>query len=124
MPLRFLLLALGAIAMQCGSGRDLTPQELAKFDMKLRPLVEGTGTPGTDCQTSVRSDGVTLYRVILRGNADDLRAKGIPLVSALGDVCTASLTFDQLCDAARIPSVRSVECGSTNTIQTPSGKNK
>ena len=105
--------------MQCGSGRDLTPQELAKFDIKLRPLVEGTGAPGTDCQTTVSSDGLTLYRVILRGSADTLRARGIPLVSALGDVCTASLSVDQLRDAARIPSVRSVECGSTNTIQNP-----
>ena len=104
--------------------RDLLVRLRAGIDGSPMPSFEGTGTPGTDCQTSVRSDGVTLYRVILRGNADDLRAKGIPLVSALGDVCTASLTFDQLCDAARIPSVRSVECGSTNTIQTPSGNDK
>ncbi len=110
--------------MQCGSGRDLTPPELAKFDMKLRPLVDGSGSPGTDCQTTVRSDGVPVYRVILRGNADDLRAKGISLESSLGDVCTASLTLDQLRDAARIPSVRSVECGSVNTIQNPPGNNR
>ncbi len=103
--------------MQCGSGRDLTPDELAKFDLKLRPVIEGKGPSGAECQTTVGPGGVTLYRVILRGNADDLRAKGIPLVSALGDVCTASLTADQLRDAARIPSLRFVECGSTNTIQ-------
>ncbi len=124
MPFRFLFLALGAFAMQCGSGRDLAPNELAKFDMKLRPLVEGTGAPGSECDSTVGADGITAYRVILRGNADDLRARGIPLVSSLGDVCTASLTVDQLREAARVPSVRSLECGSVNTIQNPPPDNR
>ncbi len=121
MPLRiFLLLALGASALRCASGDALTANDLAKLDVRLKPVVLGTGDAGEGCGASLRADGTTVYSVLIRGNADELRAHGVPLVGTVGDVCTAVLTLEQMRDALHLPSVRSLDCGSTNTINSPS----
>jgi hypothetical protein len=73
------------------------------------------GVPSSEnCATSTDDNGTIMMTVIIRGNADDVKAAGIHLRSALGDVLTASITVSQLWKLARIPSVRTVECGSTN----------
>jgi hypothetical protein len=120
---RVLLLVLAALTLQCAAGRELSPAEIAKVDIRLRPVVLGSGPAPAECEKSTDADGVRAYRVIVRGNPVDIRAGGIPLVSTLGDVCTAVLTVDQLREAAHMPAVRSLDCGSTNALQGPPAAN-
>lgn len=116
---RVILLTSAMLTMQCASADRLSSGDMAKLDVRLRPLVLGTGGAGGGCMTSFRADGTLLYTVLIRGSAEDLRARAIPLIGTMGDVSTAALTVEQLVEAARVSTVRSLECGSINTIGAP-----
>ncbi len=120
MPPRIFLLAFAVCAFHCANSNQLTDADLAKLDRRLRPVVLGTGNPGDGCGAALRADGATVYSVLIRGRADELRAHDIPLVGTVGEISTAVLTLEELKSAARLPSVRSLDCGSTNTINSPS----
>ncbi len=117
---RLFPLAFAVVALHCVHSNQLTDTELAKLDVRLRPAMLGTGNPGDGCGSSLRPDGTTVYSVLIRGRADELRAHDIPLMGTVGEISTAVLTLDEIKNAARLPSVRSVDCGSTNTLQSPS----
>jgi hypothetical protein len=111
------VLALGMCALHCAPSRQLTSAELAKIDPYLLPVLTGGSVTSETCVTHQRADGVTTYNVIIRGSVDDVRNAGITVNSAIGDVITANLTADELRRVAMIATVRSISCGSTNTIQ-------
>lgn len=116
---RVILLTSAMLSMRCASADRLSSLDLAKLDVRLRPLVLGSGGAGGGCMTSFRADGTLLYTVLIRGSAEDLRAHAIPLIGTMGDISTAALTAEQLVEVARVSSVRSLECGSMNTIGAP-----
>ncbi len=103
------------IALVCPSS-ELTETEARKIDPRLKPLLEGQSPPGNECVRQQLPDGTQGYRVILRGDADELRKEGIQVNAPVGDIMTATLSRDDIIKAAKLPSVRSIECGSTNTI--------
>jgi hypothetical protein len=65
----------------------------------------------------VQSNGNEAYPVLIRGGADDIRLAGIHLNSEIGDLLTAVVTVDQIKALARIPSVRSISCARSSSIQ-------
>jgi hypothetical protein len=114
---QLLLLCIAAGAFGCGSSAELTPDQLSKIDAHLQPVLQG-GIPTRDgCTASVDEVGITRYRVIIRGNADDIRDAGISVETMLGDILTANVGVEQIRSLAKLASVKSIECGSKNFPQ-------
>ena len=109
------LLALAVLS--CGSSRDLSPSERAKLSPGLLALLTEEQAPDELYDVTLRPDGVKEYGVIIRSAVpEELRAQGIRIQSTFGDVLTARVTREELRSLLALPSVRSVEQGSTNQL--------
>lgn len=111
------LMLLVSLSLSCGGPMALTDAERAKLDPGLQALlVEGTGSESR-YDVTIRPDGTREYGVIVRTtDAEKLRAAGIHVQSVLGDVVTVRVTVDELCNVARLPSVRAVQNSGKNTL--------
>jgi hypothetical protein len=101
------------IFMACGSTPMLSSDEIAKVAPPLRPLLEGNPPAPGGCMPVQRPDGTLAYLVIIHGSAQELRDAGIAVQSAVDDIITAAVTGSELQRLVRLPTVRSVGCGST-----------
>lgn len=105
------------VALQCGGGRSLSQEEMAKLDPHLQRLLTETSPSDTDYDVSVRGDGVKEYGVIVRSDRpQELRDAGIKVGSVFGDVVTARVSLDELRQIVGLASVRAVEQGSRNQV--------
>ncbi len=102
-------------AFLCSSS-ELTETEARKIDPRLKPILDGQPPQGSDCVTQELPGGGKGYRVIIRGNAEEIRREGIHVNPPVGDVMTATLSRDDIIKTAKLPSVRSIDCGSTNIL--------
>ncbi len=102
----FCCLALAA----CSGSMHLTDLERSKLDPVLARLFEGNAVNDSDYETNFRSDGEKEYGVIIRSdNVDEIKAAGIRVGSATGDVITARVTIVELRKVLGISSVRAVQ---------------
>lgn len=101
----------------CSSTTELTEVERQKLDPPLQRLLMGERVVESEYDIRTRPDGTREYAVIVRSkNVEELKAAGIRLSSAFGDVVTVRVTFDELRTLVSLPSVRSVEAGSKNSL--------
>lgn len=87
-----------------------------KLDPTLQRLIGGEDPSTLDVPSRTRSDGTTVYSVLVR--TDDLsaiREAGLPTNSASGPVATARWSIDEIRRAARLPAVRSIEASGRAT---------
>ena len=112
---RIALLFLAVLVISCGGTRDLTPADRAKLTPGLVALLTEESVPDELYDVSVRPDGTKEYGIIVRAaTPDELRAQGIKVQSALGDVITVRVSKEQLRVLLSLPSVRSLDQGNTN----------
>lgn len=105
-----IILVFSFVAVGCRSEMELTSEEKAKLDPGVQKILAGDESAMVD--RTVRPDGTMEYGLVVRGSSpDDLKAAGINVVSAFGDVMTVRITRSQIKTLARISSVRSVETG-------------
>lgn len=95
----------------CASSETaLTSAQRQKLDPALQRLLRGGARSIDRYETHERTDGATVYSVILRSDRPEaLRDAGLPLNSVRDDIITARLTINQLKEAARLEAVRSIE---------------
>jgi len=110
------ILLLFFVASCCGS-RELNSSERAKLTPGLLALLTEESAPDELFDVSERADGTKEYGIIIRStNPDELRAQGIKVQSAIGDVITARVSKEQLRSLLSLPSVRSVNQGNKNQL--------
>ena len=110
------ILLLFFVASCCGS-RELSSSERAKLTPGLLALLTEESAPDALYDVSMRADGTKEYGIIVRStNPDELRAQGIAVQSAIGDVITVRVSKEQLRSLLSLPSVRSVDQGSKNQL--------
>jgi hypothetical protein len=105
------------ILVGCSSTTELTDVERQKLDLPLQRLLMGERIAESEYDIGTRPDGTKEYAVIVRSkNVEELKAAGIRVSSAFSDVVTVRVTFDELRTLVSLPSVRSVEAGSKNSL--------
>jgi hypothetical protein len=110
-------LLLSLFMISCSASRDLNPEERAKLSPGLIALLTEDSVPDELYDVTHRPDGSKEYGVIIRSTQPEvLRAHGIAVQSAIGDVITARVTRDQMRSLLALPSVRSVEQGTKNQL--------
>ncbi len=117
MVVRCLIIIAAFILSSCSQSVKLTPDESSKIDIRLLPVLEGGEDLAGGCVVRIMGDGTKHYQVIVRGSADDVQNAGFKPESIAGDVITLWASADELRLLAKIPTVRSVSCGSHSTPQ-------
>jgi len=104
-----ILLIIVGVAGCGGSSQSLTDSQLQKLDPALERLIRGEN-PERTLSTTTRSDGTVAYSVFLRAtDAEKVREAGIPINSASGNILAARLSKAEICRAARLDAVTSIE---------------
>jgi hypothetical protein len=115
--LRYPAILLLVFATSCCGSRELSSAEKAKLTPGLQALLTEQSLPDELYDVTVGADGTKEYGVIIRSNSpDEIRAQGIKVQSAFGDVVTARVSKDQLRTLLSLPSVRSVDEGGKNQL--------
>ncbi|PEN13783.1 hypothetical protein CRI94_06860 [Longibacter salinarum] len=121
----FLLVVLGVfVGLRPAAGQDLTAEQVAKLDGRLRSVVAhavpSAGLPQDQAPavapiTDARKNAPARYRVVLRTSAGEaLRAAGMPIQTALSRVSTARLTPRQMVDLVRRDDVSAIHAAIQN----------
>jgi hypothetical protein len=114
---RYVLVLCGLLALQCGHGKSLSREEMAKLDPGLQQLFAAQPPADAPYDVTVRSNGVKEYGVVIRSSSPQaLRDAGIQVGSVFGDVVTARVSVDELRHVVSLPSVRAVEQGARSEI--------
>jgi hypothetical protein len=112
-----ILIVLSLLCGACADTQTLSEKDRSKLDQALLKLLTEPDAPDTPFDVTRRADGTKEYGVIVRSaEADDLRSKGIHVVSVFGDVVTVRATRDELRALVSLPSVRAMEAGSRNVL--------
>lgn len=99
----------------CSSTPPLTDEEMAKLHPQVQRLLAGEAAPDLDSTSTLRSDGVREFELIVRSaNPDELRSIGITPQSQFGDVLTVRVSTEEIVKVARLQSVIAIEPGSKN----------
>jgi len=110
------LVLLFFVASCCGS-RELNSFESAKLTPGLLALLTEESAPDELYDFSMRADGTKEYGIIIRSTTpDELRARGVRVQSAIGDVITVRVSKEELRALLALPSVRPVDQGSKNQL--------
>jgi hypothetical protein len=112
-----LVLAL-LMAAGCATSRIvLKDEERAKLDPPLQRLITGEQADAADYRTFPGEGGQPLYGVIVHGQSlTQLDRLGYRVTSVMGDMAVAHLTIEQIVSLVRLPTIRSIENGSTNEL--------
>jgi hypothetical protein len=114
---RLALFGLALFALACTGTRALSDAERAKLDPSLQRLLMGERVVESDYDATIRADGTKEYGLSVRSsNADELKKAGISVSSVFGDVVIVRVSLEELKTLVRLPSVRSVQNGSKDTL--------
>jgi hypothetical protein len=112
------LAVLALLSIQCSSPKPLSDAEKAKLDSHLIQLFSGKQMNENLVTETLRDDGSIEYAVIVRSeHPEEIKALGIEVSSVFGDVIVVHATIDELRKILLLPSVRSMQAGSRNSIQ-------
>ncbi|RMD98626.1 MAG: hypothetical protein D6814_07170 [Calditrichaeota bacterium] len=101
----------------CFSRGELSKTDRAKIDPDLQKEVFAKNSAQQPEAKSEVSNARTWEVIIRTRDVAKLKEMGIPVRSAMGNIVTASVTRKQILKIAKLPSVTSIELGSTNYPQ-------
>jgi hypothetical protein len=106
------------LTLHCSPTKSLSEAEKAKLDLPLMYLLTGKPVEENRLDILTRSDGTKEYAIIIRSDhSEEIKEMGIAISSVFGDVIVARATIKEIRKIVSLSSVRAIEVGSKNIIQ-------